>query len=217
MSRLLKAASSGALIKPLPQPAGAAPHAPAARATPDPQAALRDRIATLEAELRRAAAELPKKLGEAREKGKREGLEERDRSAAERLKLLEQLFERAASSWGQQLLAANALSVEIARNVLERMIGNPAWKAEFAEAAIAARMARLDRGSILSIRVSTEDFGEDVASLLELDSPTPVTLDPSLKSGDCRIQLTMGEIELGAPAQWRRAAKLLDEIAEDRC
>jgi len=215
MSGLLKAAAVDTTIRSLPERSAALPSANSL--VVDPVRSLEDRIAKLEAELARASAELPAQLGKAREEGRLAGLKERDESAAERRMLLERAASQAISAWVEQLASSHGLAIEISRTVLKRMIGNPDWHGELIQAAITKRLAELDARSLLSVRVSGDDFAEDELSSITSDPTARIIVDPELESGECVVDLTMGHVELGRDAQWRRVAALLDELAGGPC
>lgn len=215
MSRLLKAAAADAAIRPFPKAGAALPSA--APFSADPMAALLARIAELEAELGRASAALPAKLDAAREEGRLAGLKERDQQSAKRLQHLERVGAEAVSAWTEQLAGSHGLAIEISRAVLGRMIANPDWRSELVREAIGRRLAELGARSLLSLRVSGEDFADGELDALAADPKLKIVIDPKLKSGDCVIDCAMGQIELGPAAQWRRVAMLLDELADSPC
>ncbi len=214
MSGVLKAVSASAAIRALPD------GAPARAVTPlaiDPMIALRARIAELEQQLAEQESAAGQRVEEARAEGRRAGLAERDESVAKRLILIEEALAAGLGAWSAELAASHGLAVEIARSVLDRMIGNAEWRSELIAHAIARRLAELDFRTLMSLRVSAEDFNEDDLAGLAPIGKVRVLADPGLASGSCILKLEMGEIELGPDAQWRRAALLLDELGAAPC
>ena len=183
----------------------------------DPFAAYEQRIALLESELAEAAELLPELLANARQEGREEGLGERDESSAKRLQALEAGIAQAVSGWTERLDQMNGLSVQVAKTVLDKMLGNAEWHGDFLAQAISARLSQLDASTVIAVRLSPADISTQEIAELNTSSKVLVEASADLDAGHCAIALHMGEIELGPSTQWREAAALLDRLAEARC
>lgn len=215
MSGLLKAELAGAHSRPFGLATSKA--APAGPAGTDPFASFEQRIGELEAELAALEKAVPGLVAEAREEGRKEGLEERDEAAAKKLALIEAGLTEAIAGWTQRLEAMNALSVQVASTVIQKMTGNPDWRGDFLAHAIAVRLAALDASTVIAVKLSPADISAEEITALNADSKIVIEASNELEAGQCIIALQMGEIELGPAVQWRRAAKLLDALAGDPC
>ena len=215
MSGLLKAEMAETRSRPFATP-GAATGLPAASPA-NPFAAYEQKITELEAELAALELSIPDRIERAREEGREAGLQERDHSTAKKLELIQSGVGQALAGWTDKLEAMDLLSVQIARTVLQKMIGNPDWHGDFLARAIAARLAALDASTVVAVRLSPQDVSAAEIAQLNGSSKVLIEVGRDLEAGQCVMALTMGEIELGPSAQWREAAALLDRIADQPC
>lgn len=220
MTRLVKAPAAAGLVGPLDLgtrshaglPAPAAPQ-------PDALAAARAEIARLERALAAAREAGPKAEAAAREAGRREGHSEAEDDTAQRLAVLEQGVADAAASWAERLSALEPLAALIARAVLLKLVETDAAMEELVTRSVARQMALVRRETVVAIHVSAADFPDDPAlARLAADGRTAgvaLCADAELEPGACRMDLQLGEVELGVRARWRDAADLLAAIACD--
>lgn len=185
----------------------------------DREQLLLEKIAGLQGEIADIRKSAPVEIKTAREQGRQTGLAERDATAAKRQAALEAGVSKAVENWAAQLKAIERCSIGLAGLVLERMIGNPDWQAEFVRQSIKHHVAGLARESIVTVNVSPVDF--DSEQLAEHTTIWGVALRPidDLQSGECTIDLVMGHHDVGAGAQWKQVSALLAELdeADFRC
>jgi type III secretion protein L len=115
--------------------------------------------------------------------------------------------------------ALETLAARIARAALAKILDAPAEPARLVEAAIRRQLSSLATEMLVRIEVAAADFPEPqrLAHLAKSVGRGRVQLvaNPALASGDCRLKLKLGEVEIGLPQQWRRLADVLDRhIAE---
>jgi len=154
-------------------------------------------------------------LAEARAEGAREALEERSGAEAAALAQLEEALGVALDAWSEQLRSVEASAIGIAKAVLEQVFADQADLPARIERAIRAQVRRLDGASVVRLRVSPEDFS-DAAALAALAASVgcqaEIIADPRLESGGCLMDLALGQVDAGLPAQWARISKLLDRL-----
>lgn len=185
----------------------------------DREQLLLEKIAELQGEIAHIRKSAPVEIKAAREQGRQAGLAERDETATKRQAVLEAGVRKALQNWAAQLEAIERCSVGLAALVLERMIGNPDWKADFVRQSIEHQVARLKRESIVAVNVSPSDFdSEQLAERATAWGGTLHSVD-DLSSGECTIDLVMGHRDVGAGAQWEQVSALLAELdeADFRC
>lgn len=110
------------------------------------------------------------------------------------------------------------LAVEIARAALAKVLAEPADPARLVEAAIRRQLAHLNTEMLIRVEVAGADF-PDPERLAQLAKEVgggrvQVLANRALPSGDCRLKLTLGEVEIGLPQQWRRLTAVLDRYVE---
>jgi flagellar biosynthesis/type III secretory pathway protein FliH len=214
------AANHGA-IRPLQQFTTGAPTIVASRPE-DERDVLRRRIASLEASMRErdAAIEaLHLDVGHALEKGKKEGhatgLAEAADQQEKRLAALGVATKQAGEKLSTALTALDRLAVALARECLDKILGDPAYRAEQVEAAIRTQIEKIDKKMLVGIEVSPKDFAsiEDLASHLHLPAVC-VSATTDIPSGGCIMRLKLGHLVVGAMQQWSVLSQTLDEMAE---
>jgi len=150
--------------------------------------------------------------------GHEAGLAEAERREGERCRLIGQALEDARALFVQSLSSLEPLSVLLAKEALDKILGDPAHHGDLAARIIRRQFALLDERSILAVEVSPEDFGDpdDFATLKErVDRPNLATvLDDGLASGECRIRLTLGVLDVGLRSQWAQLSQVLSALAE---
>lgn len=200
--------------------------AKAAAATVDPcYLALQREVDRLTALLAEKDAEIErgvKALDEAFKKGRDEGcaaaLEE---TAADREALaanLEAAVDRSLALLERELSSMERLAVVLAVEGLEKILGTPGAFADIATQIIREQLGRLDRAAIVRIEVSAADFIDaDCADALASQIGAPaaeICLCEDLASGDCRIKMTLGALDIGVNQQWGQLKAVLQELSE---
>jgi flagellar biosynthesis/type III secretory pathway protein FliH len=188
----------------------AAPVAPAE----DPRlASLAAEIARLDEALGSAAAAAAAAEERAREEGRREGLEEAAADEAKRLGLLEEGIAAAVADLAKRLDCIETLALGIAKAGLAKVFEDPAGEAERVAAAIEAQVSRLRADAVLAVHVSGSDFPDEASLAALAAGRSPVSALPELGSGECRLDLVLGQVDAGPRTQWAHLAGILDELA----
>jgi flagellar assembly protein FliH len=213
MSGLIKSAAAHS-VRSLLDPAALAP------------APVRDpRLEALEREnegLRSALAaqriESEQAVKAARAEGERQGRAAADDAAAKQLGLLGKGVDAAVVHWQERLRDLDGLAPSLARAALGKLFDAGEDHIQFVTAVIARQLRMLRRESLVAIRVSARDFADEAAlAALGADAGTGsvrVVADADLASGECRIDLQLGHIDVGAGTQWAQLADFLDGLAE---
>lgn len=195
---------------------------PAARPAapiPDP------RIDSLEREveeLRKALAaqrtESEQAVKSARAEGERQGRAAAGDAADKQLELIGKGVESALAQWEARLSDLDRLAPSLARAALAKLFDEGEDHKRFVAEVIARQMRLLRRDSLIAVRVSARDFKDEqaLAALGEAAGTGSVRLvaDADLEPGECRIDLQLGHIDVGARTQWAQVAGFLDGLAE---
>jgi len=169
---------------------------------PDP------RLAVMEAEIERlkTAIETHKRgAAEAIEAAREEGRAAAIADDAARTKLVERALDGARDAWDTRLEELDILAVKLARAALAKIFGERADLAELVAQAVAHRLHGLAAEAVVAVRVSAADFpGEALDALAaRLDVVrSRLVVDPDLGAGGCRIDLTLGAIDVEPARQW---------------
>ena len=169
------------------------------------------------AEIERLRAEVTRAFHDGDDEGYRRGLKHADARRAEQLALFEAGLTRARAEVLDQLNALEGLAAQVAREALGRVLGDDSGRREMLVAVIRRQFAELEAQSILAVSVSRADFADE-AELQGLADALgrPVLslgISDELKPGDCRIQLSLGALEVGLDQQRRRLDQVLLELS----
>ena len=219
MSGVIKARSAATMVRALgPDPQTARRDA---RAPEPSEAELALAAATHEIErLQAALAEMRKRAPEAEalahEAGRQQGLEE---AADETDRLITAVcagVDHASSAWNDRLAELDALAAMLAQASLSKLFGDAPDLTELVTRSIRQRTQTLGRESVVSIRVSGADFPDDAArdalrSAIATGS-SELVIDPSLTTGECRLDLKLGSIDIGVASQWRALDRFFDVL-----
>jgi flagellar biosynthesis/type III secretory pathway protein FliH len=135
-----------------------------------------------------------------------------------RLALLGKGVETVASEWQKRLHDLDELAPALARAALGKLFDDKEGDhSRFVVDLIARQLRLLRRESVVAIRVSARDF-EDEQALAGLAAEAGtgsvrIVTDADLEAGECRIDLQLGHIDVGAKTQWAQLAAFLDELA----
>lgn len=174
----------------------------------------RDEIAMLEAALAENAEQSCSAVAAARRDGEAAARAAVADARDARLAALDTAVAAARARWDETLGGMETLAALIARAALGRIVVECDDLAALVTRQIAHRIATLRRESIVALRVSTDDFADDAAldALAQDSGGIEVIADPALGPGDCRIDLQLGHIDLGVPAQWGALDALLGQL-----
>ena len=124
----------------------------------------------------------------------------------------------AVAHWQDRLADLDGLAPSLARAALGKLFEAGPDQIGFVTAVLARQMRLLRRESLVAIRVSARDFKDEAAlASLAADAGTGsvrVVADADLAAGECRIDLQLGHIDVGAATQWAQLAAFLDGLAE---
>lgn len=136
---------------------------------------------------------------------------------AKRLEALADGIDAALAAWTERLDSLERLAPLLARTALSKLFEPCDDQADLVARAIARQMSGLRRQTAVQLRVSARDFAgdADLAILAERAGAgtLAITRDPELALGDCRLDLSLGHVELGPRAQWRELSTLLEALA----
>jgi flagellar biosynthesis/type III secretory pathway protein FliH len=191
----------------------------------DPRyAALQEEVERLNALVAEKDSEIEnglKALDGAFKRGQAEGrtaaLEE---TAADRETLVESLeaaVDRSLALLERELSSMERLAVVVASESLEKILEAPGAFAEMATQIIRKQLGRLDKAAIVRIEVSATDFIDADRNALssQIGAPTAeIRLCDDLASGDCRIRMALGTLDIGLNQQWSQLKTLLQDLSE---
>lgn len=223
MTGLIKSRDAGDRVRPVDVARPTAPPLPA-QVVDVETVALRREIESLTKALRDRETEIDFlrgdldrafKAGEA--DGRASGLQEGAERGAAALKVLELGVDRALRAVSHDLSALERLAVQLALEGLSKVFGDASERAALVAEIIRKQVAELEAASIVRIDVAREDFADQAALralAVSLGHPGLV-LDATgeLSSGDCRIKLILGGLEVGVDQQWSRLEAALEELA----
>jgi len=156
-------------------------------------------------------------LVKAREDGRREGQELARRDDDKRLVVLGEGVAGAREAWEQRIGDLDGLAALVAQSAIAKLFDSCDSHADFVVGMIARQLRHLRHETVLTIRVSLEDFPDDVAlAALGTGAGTgaiAVVRDDALDGGQCRIDLQLGHLDLCSRAQWREMSELLHELS----
>jgi flagellar biosynthesis/type III secretory pathway protein FliH len=229
MSTVIKADSANGSVRPFTFPAVAIEQAqpgglagPAGEAQPARDLE-KERLVSEASEFRSelaaaktAAAAAEKK---AREEGRQEALATAQTADSERLALLDGAVDEMVEGWERRLAELDGLAVAIADTAISKLFDSWPDSSEFLARTVARQIRILRKETIVAIRVSGRDFPDDQAlAAFASRSGTGsirVLADPDLEAGECRADLQLGHVDLGAAAQRAELSALLESLAAD--
>ncbi len=167
------------------------------------RAELQGRIEALEEMLEEARLVRETAVEAALEQGREEGRRAADELGAERLEALRDALMEASQDCLAQLRGKDELAIEIARAAIHRILGEASPRALLAEEIVRNALAQVVGGTVVSARVSAQDFpsDEDVAALARELGAVQIVRDDALPSGGCELELTLGTIDASLDVQ----------------
>lgn len=167
------------------------------------------RIAQLEAELLREREDGEAAREKARADGRAKGLAEAIAHDEERFTALREAIERASTGCIEGIDHRADLAILIARAALRRILGSDREHAAMVEAVVRHQARQIAAGSIVTVRVSAEDFPESALAELATATGAEITHGKQLASGTCLFDLALGAIDASIPVQARAVDELL--------
>ena len=180
-------------------------------------AALEERNAALEAELRQAVDAASVLEDSAFERGLGEGAARAASREEDRLAALAAGLADAQKDFSARLAQLDIIALEVAQTALVRLFADDTLYPGMVAATLRCQMADLERNMAIRACISPADF-PDEAALAALSALLPgldLVRDPALTPGDCRIDLRLGRIDAGIDGQWSRLSALIDDMARE--
>ncbi|MGQ0661102.1 FliH/SctL family protein [Sphingosinicella sp.] len=224
MSALLKGAAAALAARPLTARPTATLEIIAVEMGLSPEAveleALRADYERLTEALAAAREQAESAVAEAIGKGRAQGRAEARADDEKKFELISEALAKASSLWEERLIELDGLAARIAGASAEKVFGPWEQASELVTRAARERLDKLRREAVLAIHVSAKDFPDDKAleaAAEQMGRPrNHLIADPDLAAGDCRIDLTLGHIDIGPRSQFAALAALLDDLAEGR-
>ena len=163
---------------------------------------------TLRGELENLCAKWQSELAAAEQRAGEAAASAHVRDDDKRLAALVGALGDARQSFDRHLLAlvsqsASALAIAALDKLVSVREGDREWLARV----IGQRLDRLDRGAVISVQVSEDDFADPVAAILP--DGARIEKDAMLRGGTARITLRLGAIEIDPAAGLERLTDVL--------
>jgi flagellar biosynthesis/type III secretory pathway protein FliH len=228
---VIKAASAGAVVRSF---AVARPHQAHGEAVIAPlRSAAELALDEAHAKLDKAGEEIARQqkllvealeLGEKAQKeafdaGRKEGHRTAQDDIERRIASITKGAELAQRAWDERLAGLEVLAVVLARSALAKVFGEGADLADLVTRAIGSRVGALNRDGVVGVRVSTTDF-PDAEALEAIRAKVgmrsiDVVADPAFEAGQCRLDLTLGHVDLGIDSQWQELDRFFGTLAAE--
>lgn len=209
------------------RPLGAAP-APAARPpveAPSPEVmalrqeleAARRLVEKSQQEIDRLKEDVRRAYRDGEASGHAAGLKEAGDREDERLKRLRVGLEQALGLLGKELASLERLAPLLAREALGKILADPTEPADLVAGIIRRQLKQLAERCVLGVEVSSQDFSAEAASAVLASigrADLQLSVTDALKSGQCRVKLRLGEVEVGVGQQWSVLGELLQAQSE---
>lgn len=153
--------------------------------------------------------------------GRQAGLAQAEEREAERLVALGKALEGAVGAVDERLAGLDRLAAELAAAALTRLFDDPAALRAMSASFIARQVQGLKDARLVRAQVSAQDFvdTENLAALgarlRDAGVEVEIIPDAALKSGQARLDLTLGRAELDLSEQWQSLAALLRSMARE--
>lgn len=179
---------------------------------------LKRRIEQRDATLSELRAEAEAAFREGEAKGREAGLREAADQSEQRLKRLEAGIGQAQAVFAEAMEALERLAPILAHDALANILGQDSDRPQLVAAVVRHQVRTLDARSLMQVEVSAADFPDDDAlAVLEgaLGNLGPsIHASVALKSGECRIKLKLGTLDVGVDRQWAELSAVLRDMAE---
>ncbi len=151
-------------------------------------------------------------------RGREAGVREANDRSSDLVRRVEAGIARAIEDFNASISSLERLSPLLARESLAGIFGQAGPRPDLIGEAIRHQISKIEDIAIIRIEVSAADFGDEhvLASLCQTlgDRQVEVLRLAGMKSGDCRIKLRLGTLEVGINQQWERLSMLLRDLAE---
>ncbi|WP_164119033.1 hypothetical protein [Sphingorhabdus sp. Alg239-R122] len=150
------------------------------------------------------------------EKGKVAGAENSTAKAQVKHEQLGKASQEALELFSQKLESLDGLAAALTHEGLAKIFDSRDDLSDLVVSAISNRIRQIKDETILSVVVSADDFpdsGQARARIPGLQDDVELRCDPSLESGDCRIKLSLGILEIAPELQVTRLRELLQQLA----
>lgn len=166
-------------------------------------ARLQGQVEALEAALEEAKTVRETAVELALEKGREEGRRAADEFGAERLEALRDELAKASRDCLSQLNEKSDLAIEIARAAIHKILGEASPRGALAEEIVRNAIAQIAGGTVVAVRVSSEDFAsdEELAALGNELGAVRIIRDDDLRGGGCGLDLTLGTVDASLGVQ----------------
>lgn len=193
---------------------------PAAASQADRVSPLAPPEAELEAlreELRDAAQAAEAREQDAFERGRLEGEQQAVRRADEALARLSTALRQAEAEFSDRFVRFEALSLQIAQTALAQIFGDESRFAGMVCEAVRHQIATLGEHLAAGARVSSADFPDQEAldALGAQMRKLHIAIDPALASGECAIDLRMGQVDASIGKQWSALCAIMEDLAAE--
>jgi flagellar biosynthesis/type III secretory pathway protein FliH len=181
-----------------------------------------DRLRAALAERNTKIEELTQKIDAAYSEGQEAGrlaaeLEIED-DRADSLARLQQTFDGAREDLANSLVNVESLALLVARQAIDKMFGQAEDRQQVVQELIQNQLRRMGSETAVKIDVSRSDFPDtrEIAALAEALGVSAECLSvlDDLESGDCRLRLRLGTLEIGRDQQWSTICSALAELDE---
>jgi flagellar assembly protein FliH len=174
-------------------------------------ALMAERIRELENSLERERSERQEACEAALAAGREEGKREAESDAADRLRILREALERAASEVSEAIDQRGDLAVAISRAALSKIFGEGNAFGPMVEAIVRQYLAQAASGTVIGVRVSADDFADDasLATLSAVHASVRIVREAKLAAGSCLFDLTLGTVDGSVAVQAQAVDTLL--------
>lgn len=226
MSSVIKSrdAAASAKVRPLSmgspseQPALPAPGAIELALLREELETARGLLAQCDAQTEQLRLEVDEAFKRGQAEGRESGLQEVADRRAESLAALDAGIQRAVGRFGDEMAGCERLAAALAVEAVGKLLGDPGERSEMLHGMIRTQLAALETESVVGVLVSADDF-PDAAELSRLEASIRrpgilVCTSDELESGDCRIRLVLGTVEIGIGQQWGALGATLRQLAQ---
>jgi len=173
---------------------------------------LRAKIAEQEVAIADHPSALEKARADGEAAGRVTGLREADDGREALAAKIATATQLALERFAQEVASLERLAPMLAIEGLGRVFEPSDQRAELVRDVIRRQMSGLERQAVVCVEVSSADFPD--ADALPSVSGAEVRALDEMKSGDCRIRLKLGALEVGLDQQWDRLREVLIDLAQ---
>jgi flagellar biosynthesis/type III secretory pathway protein FliH len=178
---------------------------------------LAKQLAQTQADLERQREQTNRAFEDGRAAGFEAGRKERDEHAQEAHEALKAGIADAMAHFDQTLAGLESLSLAIAREGLEKVLGAAEAPKALLAHAIEHQMQGLGEHAAIRVEVSKADFPDrnaiDALATAIARPELEILAFDALAPGACRLRLALGALEIGVAQQWARLEDLLHSFA----